>query len=102
MPIYHIATRCYLLLQSRHGFKMSCSTFNVEINNPRHVSTSENVYDVDGGFQISPFLRLYHTVSVVFTFQYLLWSKIFGNVCCKGYSITLQEFKRNEGRVLGT
>ena len=27
---------------------------------------------------------------------------IFEKVCCKGYSITLQEFKRNEGRVQGT
>ena len=33
---------------------------------------------------------------------YLVWSKIFVKVCCKGYSITLQEFKRNEGRVQGT
>ena len=36
-------------------------------------------------------------------FQYLFCGKRdLKKVCCKGYSITLQEFKRNEGHVQGT
>ena len=47
-------------------------------------------------------LNVFRYIDTILPKGSLSWYERFVKVCCKGYSITLQQFKRNEGRVQGT
>ena len=61
-----------------------------------------NVCTCYGYVQSHSVLFLYDFHVMVLQSDIFFRCKIFETVCCKGYSLTLQEFKRNEGRVQGT